>query len=107
MGSANINDRSMEGDRDSEICLLIEKGKQVLKNVNKKKTFVNKKIFEMRTKLWMEHFGLELSDCEDPLSEETNNKILKNVKVIFYLYRIIQDFIVKYLVAIPMIKLKK
>jgi phospholipase D1/2 len=23
-GSANINDRSMEGDRDSELCLIVE-----------------------------------------------------------------------------------
>ena len=26
LGSANINDRSMEGDRDSELCVLVEKG---------------------------------------------------------------------------------
>ena len=29
MGSANINDRSMSGSRDSELCCLVEGGKRI------------------------------------------------------------------------------
>lgn len=32
LGSANINDRSLLGDRDSELCLLIEDRKKCLEN---------------------------------------------------------------------------
>ena len=69
MGSANINDRSMEGDRDSEICLLVEKGEQVERIINSELNTVNRKIHEMRIKLWKEHFGLEDFECEDPLNK--------------------------------------
>lgn len=36
--------------------------------INNKKTLVNKKIHEMRVKLWNEHFGLDKIECEDPLN---------------------------------------
>lgn len=28
-GSANVNDRSQEGDRDSELCILMTKGDEI------------------------------------------------------------------------------
>jgi len=54
-GSANINDRSMEGDRDSELCLVVE-GKS--EAVNKDNYMAVKKIYELRVRLWEEHFAV-------------------------------------------------
>ena len=36
MGSANINDRSLMGDRDSEIAMVIEDEVKVLSKMNQK-----------------------------------------------------------------------
>jgi len=48
IGSANINDRSMRGSRDSELCLLVQ-GKPTSKTtMNKKEAFVNKTIQNLR-----------------------------------------------------------
>jgi phospholipase D1/2 len=33
LGSANINDRSMQGSRDSELCALIGNGKKIFKKI--------------------------------------------------------------------------
>ena len=40
----------------------------------------------MRLKLWVQHFGLNLSECEDPLNQITQKKISDNSKVKLYLY---------------------
>ena len=39
-GSSNINDRSQMGDRDSELCMIMTKGKRVEKKFNNKMTEV-------------------------------------------------------------------
>jgi phospholipase D1/2 len=51
-GSANINDRSMEGNRDSELCLIIEGNpeKDIVLGTTTYK--VVDKIQSLRTKLW-------------------------------------------------------
>ena len=57
IGSANINDRSMRGSRDSELCLLLE-GKDLERVVMGDSTEdVNMKIRNLRMTLWKEHFG--------------------------------------------------
>lgn len=48
MGSANINDRSMEGDRDSELCLIVDENSGKISNKN----ICQGKIHEFRMKLW-------------------------------------------------------
>lgn len=57
-GSANINDRSQEGDRDSELALLFSRGAKVEKRVNGKLAILNEKAHNLRVKLYCEHFGL-------------------------------------------------
>ena len=49
IGSANINDRSMRGNRDSELCLLVQ-GKPTTKISNvSEEIWVNKIIKDLRT----------------------------------------------------------
>lgn len=51
-GSANINDRSMAGDRDSEICLYVEATPNLVIKMNNIPYKVVDKIHELRIKLW-------------------------------------------------------
>lgn len=50
LGSANLNERSLAGDRDTEICVYMfaDQGKEKL---------VRAKIQELRKQAWTEHFG--------------------------------------------------
>lgn len=61
IGSCNINDRSMSGDRDSEIAAIVRGGeeKQVpLDGVNQHT--VSETVHSFRVKLWRKHFALDI-----------------------------------------------
>ncbi|GFR10586.1 phospholipase D1 [Trichonephila clavata] len=74
IGSANINDRSLLGNRDSEMCLIVE-------DVDFEKTLMNGKPYEaghfacsLRRTLFREHLGLldqgnQSIDIRDPVCE--------------------------------------
>lgn len=62
MGSANFNDRSMWGSRDSELAVYIEGNQDYTYYVDKRKVGVNKQIFDFRVNLFTEHFGLKMED---------------------------------------------
>ena len=64
IGSANINERSLRGSRDSEVCLLIEDGPQ--RQVRGRS--VSEEIHSLRMRLFQEHFGIDL-DASDPADE--------------------------------------
>lgn len=51
LGSANINDRSMRGTRDSEIAVMISGGTEIASKVNGEVVKVNEKITNLRIKL--------------------------------------------------------
>ena len=55
IGSANINDRSLLGDRDSELAMLIE-DPQLVENLQGH--LISKDVQELRMRLYREHFGL-------------------------------------------------
>eukprot|EP01117_Protostelium_nocturnum_P008285 TRINITY_DN2958_c0_g3_i2.p1 TRINITY_DN2958_c0_g3~~TRINITY_DN2958_c0_g3_i2.p1 ORF type:complete len:1587 (-),score=640.24 TRINITY_DN2958_c0_g3_i2:186-4946(-) len=71
-GSANINDRSMKGDRDSEICAVIKDHEKINGTMDGKPFEVRKFAHELRKRLWREHCGLEEGDnsIRDPLAED-------------------------------------
>ena len=80
IGSANINDRSMLGDRDSEVAVIINE-KRELKNLKTGKKFImngisnyNATIFavELRKALMAEHLGINQKDSilDDPVSDQ-------------------------------------
>ncbi|CAG8484855.1 12457_t:CDS:10, partial [Dentiscutata heterogama] len=64
-GSANLNDRSMVGDYDSEIAAIIEDTQMVDSKMNGKLWKASNFAYTLRKKLFMEHIGL--SDDKDHL----------------------------------------
>ena len=65
IGSANLNDRSMLGIRDSEICLVIEDSDKIDSMLDGFPFKASKKVFELRLKLFREHFGCWNIPVED------------------------------------------
>lgn len=59
LGSANINDRSLLGDRDSELAMIIQDGDPVKVPMDGKNQHpVGKSVHKLRVDLWKKHFGL-------------------------------------------------
>jgi len=74
VGSANIGDRNMVGDRDSDLGMYIEDSDSLDSTMNGNTYQVARFAHELRKKLWAEHLGLrdeELSIINDPISNET------------------------------------
>eukprot|EP00092_Neocalanus_flemingeri_P002528 GFUD01002705.1.p1 GENE.GFUD01002705.1~~GFUD01002705.1.p1 ORF type:complete len:857 (-),score=228.01 GFUD01002705.1:69-2507(-) len=74
-GSANINDRSLLGDRDSELCLLIEDKEFVEGRMNGNPYKCGKFAGGMRKHLFREHLGLldkpnNNIDITDPVADQ-------------------------------------
>lgn len=69
MGSANLNDRSMLGYRDSELAILVEGPLHLQINCSNsyRPTFkVNESIYKFRLKIFKEHFGFDEEDMKAP-----------------------------------------
>ena len=82
IGSANINDRSMMGDRDSEFAVIIEEGKKVKSSMDNKEYMASNYALSLRKHLMAEHMGLE-SDNEifnDPLNDKLWNEMRDKAK---------------------------
>ncbi|XP_043723030.1 phospholipase D zeta 1-like [Telopea speciosissima] len=78
IGSANINDRSLLGSRDSEIAVLIEDKEFVDSSMFAKPWKAGKFAFSLRLSLWSEHLGLragEVSRISDPVVDATYKDI--------------------------------
>ncbi|XP_042480758.1 phospholipase D zeta 1-like [Macadamia integrifolia] len=78
IGSANINDRSLLGSRDSEIAVLIEDKEFVDSSMSGKPWKAGKFAFSLRLSLWSEHLGLragEVSRISDPVVDATYKDI--------------------------------
>ena len=58
MGSANINDRSLSGKRDSEIAVELHDNAQERKKLGTQVTHVNTIARKLRVDLWKKHFAL-------------------------------------------------
>ncbi|KAG2382828.1 hypothetical protein C9374_004795 [Naegleria lovaniensis] len=68
IGSANINDRSMLGNRDSEIAVVVSDKTFVASRMNGRPYKAGKFAFTLRVRLWKEHLGLF------PKNEKTSTK---------------------------------
>ncbi|OMJ16123.1 Phospholipase D1 [Smittium culicis] len=80
IGSANINDRSMLGNRDSEVCAIIEDRDLIDSKMNGKDFKVGKMAQEMRMNLLQHHLGInpiteKYKILKDPLTDSYNNLI--------------------------------
>ncbi|XAR49167.1 Phospholipase D [Bertholletia excelsa] len=74
VGSSNINDRSLLGSRDSEICVVIEDKEFIDSSMNGESWRAGKFAFSLRLSLWSEHLGLhaeEISRIRDPIADAT------------------------------------
>ena len=88
-GSANINDRSMKGPRDSEFCALIKEKKTEVVSINGKKYKTAKFASSLRKALLAEHLGIHKNDIRlnDPLSDELHKLIWETARNNTDLYR--------------------
>lgn len=86
MGSANLNDRSMWGSRDSELACYIEGDEDTEIHYNHKIYKVNSKILDFRMELFMEHFGLPHRDVLFPNSNLFWTKATNQVKINTFFY---------------------
>jgi len=88
VGSANINDRSMKGDRDSEINLAIQDGDELELDVGDpafktgprklRKWKARQLIHETRMRLWLHHLGYNDADPEaETLKNPTSPATIK------------------------------
>ncbi|XP_047315494.1 phospholipase D zeta 1-like isoform X2 [Impatiens glandulifera] len=78
IGSANINDRSLLGSRDSEIGVVIEDRELVDSSMGGKPWKAGKFSSSLRLSLWSEHLGLrpgEISTINDPVIDSTYKDI--------------------------------
>ncbi|GAV64170.1 PLDc domain-containing protein/PLDc_2 domain-containing protein [Cephalotus follicularis] len=78
VGSANINDRSLLGSRDSEIGVLIEDRDLVDSRMGGKPWKAGKFALSLRLSLWSEHLGLragEINQIIDPIIDSTYKDI--------------------------------
>ena len=85
IGSANINDRSMLGDKDSEVAVIVEDNEMMKGKMNGRSYQVGKFSHSLRCHLLKEHLGL-LSEMtatplnikvEDPLTRALRSTVLK------------------------------
>eukprot|EP01102_Stenamoeba_stenopodia_P020675 TRINITY_DN8154_c0_g1_i3.p1 TRINITY_DN8154_c0_g1~~TRINITY_DN8154_c0_g1_i3.p1 ORF type:complete len:298 (-),score=64.21 TRINITY_DN8154_c0_g1_i3:72-965(-) len=62
IGSANINDRSLRGSRDSEIAIVTSGGEMIDSYMGGEPYKVSKFAHELRVRLWNDYLGLPASD---------------------------------------------
>ena len=71
IGSANINDRSMNGDRDAELCIVINDSEKVTVEINETVFEVSRFAQSFRIALFKEHAGCQDDQTlENPFSPE-------------------------------------
>ncbi|KAL5227220.1 hypothetical protein ABZP36_015485 [Zizania latifolia] len=78
IGSANINDRSLLGSRDSEIGMIIEDKEVVSSMMDGRHWEAGKFSLSLRLSLWAEHLGIrpaEVSQIMDPVDDSTYKNI--------------------------------
>ena len=88
-GSANINDRSMKGPRDSEFCALIKEKRTETVSINGKKYKTAKFASSLRKALLAEHLGINKNDTRlnDPVNDELHKLLWETARNNTDLYR--------------------
>jgi phospholipase D1/2 len=98
IGSANINDRSMLGERDSEVAVIIEDEEKIEGTMNDRSWQVGKFSHKLRCHLYREHLGLLNAenkvpklDVSDPLKSsfvtDISRQARKNTKIYKLVFR--------------------
>eukprot|EP01102_Stenamoeba_stenopodia_P018021 TRINITY_DN6556_c0_g2_i1.p1 TRINITY_DN6556_c0_g2~~TRINITY_DN6556_c0_g2_i1.p1 ORF type:complete len:1330 (+),score=341.95 TRINITY_DN6556_c0_g2_i1:180-4169(+) len=78
IGSCNINDRSMMGDRDSEIAVVVNDTINTVQSKMNGRPFVASRfVHALRVNLWKEHLGLDANtSVDDPIVSTTYHDLL-------------------------------
>ena len=89
IGSANINDRSMLGTRDSEFCVLIHERERRKFVMDGKPSTAANFAHSFRSHLLAEHIGLDTKDkiLFDPLNDDLWSKLINTAKTNTETYR--------------------
>lgn len=108
LGSANINDRSLLGTRDSELAVIVRDSTPVQAKLDgKQQHTVGKAVHQLRVDLWKKHFGLSMAGgssgvspasglaqyLEQPAAEETWKSIQARAQTNTDFYNSSFDFI--------------
>jgi len=107
LGSANINDRSLQGERDSELAVIVRDSTPVKARLDgKHQHTVSKAVHQLRVDLWKKHFGLAMTGSsgvspasglaqhlEQPAAEETWRAVQQQAQENTELYNRAFDFI--------------
>lgn len=83
MGSANINDRSMIGERDSEFAVIYKETPTIKTRINETEFIASAFAKNLRMKLMTEHLGINYSQSfiiDDPLTDELYDVICSTAK---------------------------
>jgi phospholipase D1/2 len=93
IGSANINDRSMIGSRDSEFAVIIEEDKRIKSIMDGKEYVASNYALTLRKHLMAEHLGLKDDDeiLNDPLAPELWGNLISKAQINSQIYRDIFD----------------
>lgn len=79
LGSANINDRSMLGNRDSELAVVITDDKPVMAKLDGTNDHpVASKVHDLRIRLWKKLFGLTSTDTDRAAGALASEALLKS-----------------------------
>ncbi|KAI8640960.1 hypothetical protein BD408DRAFT_444667 [Parasitella parasitica] len=81
MGSANINDRSQLGNRDSEIAMLVEDTDMIPSFMNGKEYKAAKFAHTLRMQLWKEHLGLLNFEKWSQLLQDQDEKQVETLDI--------------------------
>ncbi len=93
LGSANINDRSMKGNRDSEFAVIMEEDKNYQSLMDQKQFYASEYAITLRKHLMAEHLGINDNDeiLNDPINDALWNLIKQRAKNNAMIYRDIFD----------------
>ena len=81
IGSANINDRSLLGSRDSEMAVIIEDETKVRSFMNGFHYMAAEFAHNLRVQCFQRIFGIDRQEALDPVSDNSWRQIISNVKV--------------------------
>jgi phospholipase D1/2 len=90
IGSANINDRSMLGNRDSEVAVVIRDDNKIPSRMNGSPYQASKFVKDLRVSLLKEHLGIDdrhVDILSDPLSDGLYEMMRRNSYKNTKLYR--------------------
>ena len=101
IGSANINDRSMVGQRDSEIAVVVRDRYLLASKMDGRDYAVGRFASSLRLSLWKEHLSLvgkEVPQLIDPICSHTYRQIwmntaIRNTKIYCSVFPFIEDLL--------------